>query len=411
MNFKQAFHNNYKNALLLGLRYILLIFIGIFQVYLFTHYVEKEVYGQFQYFVTILAMLSLFSLPGSNLAFTKMGALKDERFHVSILKVRVLTSCFASLILLLFAGYFYKINFSMSLAYISAAVMFPFLYSLDSYLHILNGREQFNAKTAFEILKKFLIFVTLLTLIYFDLMNNIFILVVSIFMSEIICHVAGELYTIKTLPPQTDKGCDHNFYRKFTKNMTFISFLGVIEGRIDRLIVGTFLGFSNLAIFHVGKVVLEQVKAIWVIISTLLLPKIFKKSTADSYKLTFFTFPVIWTFFGVLIAFLLYFLNDIILLWFGANYMESVPLARLMLYSSFFSIPHTVFVTYMSTQNLLVEISKIKIATIVVYSIFLAALTSKYGVYGVVYAWIIKTVFGSLLSTIVFIRLRKRLNC
>lgn len=403
-NLQTVFKKNFSSVLPLAFRYIFFLIIGVCQIYLFTHFVDKQQYGQFQYIITIFSTLSIFALPGTTMAFTKMGALNDEQLHFKLVKLRIKSSIIGSIVILALSSYFYDSNPELSKSFIWLIFLFPFFFSLDSYLHIFSGRENFSLKASLEVLKKLLVISSLGVAIYFQLLDNLPLLMLMLLLPEIICHIIGYSILFSMKKPKIASQNDYQYYKRYTQGITFISFLGIIETKLDKLIIGTFIGLSELAIFHVSKVIQEQIKSIWSIFSTVFLPKIYKRTKKESFKLTIIVVPFIGLFFFIVIGAILYFLDDIVLLWFGSNYLSSIPITRIMLYTSFVNILHTVVATYMVAQNMITELTKVRTITIVFYVLSLVILTPQYQVYGIVYSWVIKTLLASLLGFVIFVR-------
>ena len=112
---------------------------------IFTRLSTPEMYGQYQYIVSILGVIALFSLPGMNVAIVRASAQGFDRTLWEGTKTRLRFAFLGSVALAVIAGLLaYQGRPAMARAALISAVLFPLLSPLDSYLSYLNGKRQFR---------------------------------------------------------------------------------------------------------------------------------------------------------------------------------------------------------------------------------------------------------------------------
>jgi O-antigen/teichoic acid export membrane protein len=191
-------------------------------------------------------------------------------------------------------------------------------------------------------------------------------------------------------------------YKKYTKDMSWISVIGVIEGRLDRIIVGIFFGFTNLAVFHVAKVIQDQFKNLWVVFASLIIPKTYKKNKNDNinFLLKVLSYSIIV--FSVITYLAIMVFPWLFSLLFTEQYSDSIDYLSVMLFSVVVGIPNSVLIIYFSTYSLLKPILFIKISSLIVYFICLLIFSYYWQILGIVYANLFRIFYSSSITTILF---------
>lgn len=390
-----------KNFLPLFFKNIVFVFLGLFQLYILTKYLDTESYGKLQFILTIISTFVFFSLTGSNLAYNKMGARNDLKYYFPILIHKIKFSLLGSVSLIFISLFYLNKDMEMFYGLFLSALFFPLFYSIDGYLSLLNGQEKFHQKVKYEIIKQLIVvFILICTVIFItrDILTLLFIL----FLATIIFNIIANLFIFKKKNLKYLKINKFKDYKKYTNSMSWISIIGVLEGRLDRLIVGSFFGFTNLAVYHVAKTLQEQIKNIWVMFSNLIIPKTYKNTKEKNIKyLTKITFLSIFIF--TLISIIIYFIAPIIFNLFDNDlYLESQKYFNVMLLNIIIGIPSAVLIIYFNTYSYIKDIIIIKIASFIIYLILLVYMSYKYQIIGIIYANMIRIICINLLTIFLF---------
>jgi O-antigen/teichoic acid export membrane protein len=400
VDFFNKFRPDFYNFLPLFIKNIVFIVLSFFQLYIMTNYLDIESYGKLQFVLTIVASIVFLTLPGSNLAYNKMGAKNDEKYFFSLLKYKIKFSLIGSFAIL-GISLFYWNDKSLFFSLVISSFAFPFFYNLDSYLSLLNGQEKFHKKVKYEILKQ-ITTVSLLTITVLFFSKDIVILLFVIFSSSIMFNILVNLSLFKKnkVYLKISKLSD---YKKYTKDMSWVSVIGVIESRLDRIIIGTFFGFTNLAIFHVAKAMQEQFKNLWVVFANLIIPKTYNKNKIENkiYLLKALGYSIAIFFIITILAIMI--LPWVFSLLFHQQYSNSLDYLNIMLFNVVIGIPNAVLIIYFNTHSLLKTILAIKISSLVVYVICLIIFSYYWQIWGIIYANIFRVFYASLVTTVLFL--------
>lgn len=125
---------------------------GLLLSVLFARYASKELYGQYQYVLSVIGIFSLFSLNGLNLSVMKAVIDGHEASLNRAVRYSFFTSLFASPLLAVFALYHYmQGSTEIGAAMLVAACVFPFIYSTNTWTAFYEAKKQFS-KVAFRVM-------------------------------------------------------------------------------------------------------------------------------------------------------------------------------------------------------------------------------------------------------------------
>ena len=313
---------NINNFLLLAGKNIVLVVLSLFQLYILTQYLDIESYGKFQFVITILSSIAFFTLPGSNLAYNKMGAKNDERYYFSLLKYKIIFSYIGSFVLISISLFYYDEK-SLFYSLIVGSIAFPLYFNLDSYLSLLNGQEKFYEKVKYELLKQISIVGSLAIAVTFY-NEDYFILLTILFSVSISFNLIAHFWLFKNSVEKKVTTRKVENYKKYSKDMSWINVIGTIEAQIDRVLVGVLFGFTSLAIYHVAKVIQDQLKNIWVVFVNMIMPRTYKKSKIKSIHFLLKIITPVFVVFFVIVLMVIFILPTIFTFVFNWNTKCSV---------------------------------------------------------------------------------------
>ena len=156
-------------------------------------------------------------------------------------------------------------------------------------------------------------------------------------------------------------------YKKYSKDMSWINVIGTIEAQIDRVLVGVLFGFTSLAIYHVAKVIQDQLKNIWVVFVNMIMPRTYKKSKIKSIHFLLKIITPVFVVFFVIVLMVIFILPTIFTFVFDEKYFDAMNYLNVMLFGVLIGIPNAVLIIYFNTYSKLKDLLIIKITTSVVY--------------------------------------------
>lgn len=220
---------------------------GLLVSYLFGHFTNKQVFGEYNLILSYISLLTFFSLPGLDTAIVSAVSTGfDGSFAVSI-KQKLKFSLLGSAVLLLFAFYNFLYQ-EPNIAFILfiAALCFPFLNAFSIYPAFLTGKRRFK-ELSLLLSSGSLVFL-ISHVLSISLFNTALGLVVAYMFARIVSDVFGVLYARRYL--QNNRvDPDVLPYGSF---LTTVNILPWISGHIGNIVLASLLGVESLAIFAVA---------------------------------------------------------------------------------------------------------------------------------------------------------------
>ena len=245
----------------------------------FARFLEKDDYGIFQFVISGLALLTIFSLPGIDLALIKSIARKKEGTLSLALKEKMKWGLIGSLIALVVAGYYYFLeeNNIVAVGFLLAALFVPFKQSFHVFVHFWNGRKRFDVKTKYAVASAGLAALFLIPTII--LTDNVLIIIAVFFAS----HTFFDwIFYKKTLKQVINQEKDHRAI-SFGKNLTLMNALQTAAIYLDRIIIFHLYGAVPVAIYSFAKQPIDKIRDALPIVP-LSLPKLGEKAIDQQRK-------------------------------------------------------------------------------------------------------------------------------
>ncbi|HSX41745.1 MAG TPA: oligosaccharide flippase family protein [Candidatus Saccharimonadales bacterium] len=271
------------NGLWVTSKYVVLSASGLVLSLGFAHLSTKEVFGQYQFVLSLLAILSIFSLPGLNMAALKAIAKNDRRAVLEAITRSFKSSLLAIPILLGYATYLLlHRQTSLGLTVAMAGLLFPFFYAPNTWYVFYEGRLIFRPVAIRTVAASLLVTAAVLAALFFKL--NLFWLVFTyLFLSA---AFTGYFYweirrVIKAAPPSKgEKGLDV----RYGLHVSAQKFALTLSESLPALAVGFFLGHQAIASFQVANLFLGATAGFIGALAALTLPRLFADSSATHHQ-------------------------------------------------------------------------------------------------------------------------------
>ena len=364
---------------------------GLLVAILFTHLTTKEIYGQYNYILSIVAFLSLFSLPGIATSLINSIAKNCQGDFVKGTMKRLKYSLFGSIIIMaLSIWHWWKGESEVGLALLIVSFIFLFYISLNHIDSFYIGKKDY--KTVLKIRTTISLLILLSVAISLLLHQKIFFIM---FLSLGSISIFYLFISIRIRLNLTSKEEDEGFL-SFAKSITVLGIIGSAIGTLDRFIVGTFFGYNVLAIYSIGFILHSQLKRGYQILNNIVQPMLVNRSIKDSFKtcnskIEILFPPLVLGFFLIYLA-----LPHIIPLLFTKAYKDSIFYAQLFLLPTFFGIPGWFYETIMRSHQLSRELYYTRIISSILALITLALGGYFLGVSGIILSRIVNSISVSL---------------
>lgn len=235
----------------------------------FANLVPKEVYGTYQYALSVMSMLTVFTLTGMNTAVAQAVARNFEGTLKKSFWVQIKWNLLMFLASLSGAIYYFiHGNKTLAITLLIIGIFSPLSNSANTYTAFLNGKKYFSNLSKFTITSNLLtvlaVFITIL--ITKNPLWIIFINVVSTTTLNLILYS----FTIKKFKPNNQ---DDPYAVSYGKHLSFMNILNTISSQIDAVFLFHFLGAIPLALYSLAIAPIEQLRGIIKNIIPISMPK------------------------------------------------------------------------------------------------------------------------------------------
>ncbi len=326
-----------KNEFWVYLRLGVSLLIGLGVAIAFARLAPKEVFGQYTFILAILAIISLFSIPGLNSAVLRSTARGNEGNYEKAVKTSFLWSLLGIPALLGLGAYYYYFDSPViGFGLMVCSVFFPFVYAPNTWDSFLVGKKRFDLRARWGIIQSAINAVAIVAVLFLNAQNLVLILIAQLVSSS--C-VACWLYfrSLKYIENQvTDGEC-----QKYGYFLTTTNIVGTIANNIDKILIGVLLGTQDLALYAIAIVIPVKIKDLLKSVWTPFSPKISEQEISIGEavgKLRGLILPIAVL---IVLSSLLYwlFVDEVVLWLFSAKYVEAGDYARLLLFMVLLSVP------------------------------------------------------------------------
>lgn len=299
---------------------------GLIISYFFGHFASIELFGNYNYVLTVVGFLTIITLPGIDSYLIRSVGLKYDSSYIRTVKYKLKSSSIGLLILLIISAYYFlQGQNSLAIGFVVASLFFPFLESVQLFNEFFIAKRKFKNITIILSASSVLSLILLCLSIFFT--KSIIIVLLAYFTAIFLPSLYGFIYSLKFISKNKKKDKD---LLKVGLFMTGLSILPWTAGYLGQIILAAFLGTQLLAIFVVAHKITLYVHKNFFVFHKPITAKLAGQSQKEhlntlrkhSMKL------VLW---GLVISLPLYFLSPyIIMVIFTQKYDQAIPLAQLL---------------------------------------------------------------------------------
>jgi len=235
-------------------------------------FLTKDVYGQYQFVLSVLGLVAIFALPGMITAVIQAVAKWRDGTYFKSIKEVLKWNWLGSVVLVWIAIYwYYTWKVEWSFLFLILAVVFPLYSIVNRYKTLLSWKHLYDKQIKYTVIFDIcsLIFLSI-GAIFFD---SSFVLVLIFVWCQIFINWYFTLFASKKYIKNDD-------FKKsdlvFGKKLTLVSVITIIAFQIDKLIVTALLGFEELAIYVIVTLMPDQVKSLFAPLTNMFVPKLSK---------------------------------------------------------------------------------------------------------------------------------------
>jgi len=383
-----------KNSFYLMLARGTIMASGLLLSVAFARLVSQEIYGQWNYILSILGICAILTLPGMDTAITQAVATGNDRTLIDGTKQRFKWSLLGCLILA-GIGLYYWLSGDAALGkgLLATAILLPFYQNFDSYAAYVSGKKQFDRLAKYRIIIQVIAVLITVLAIYFS--RNLLLIVIAYFASFSV--LKGYFFRITTREVSNRKSDPTAI--SFGNHMTIAQIPTMIRDQYDKIIIALLLSFTDLAIYAIALAISEILSPLRSIIASLIFPKLSQMEKEKAYAevkkrwlLVIAGFAVIG---GILIALCPY----IVPFLYSQKYAASVLYAQLLIVSVIISAPVPIInKALFPSQRRIKDLYKLQIASSAVGIVLATVLVINYGLMGAVVAFTLMRAFSLVYS-------------
>jgi len=373
--------------------------LGLLLTVAFANLLPKDVYGTYQYVISIASIIVIPTLLEMNTSVIRSVARGFEGTIVRAVKTRLLFSLLGTIGGLGLSIYYYlNQNIILSISFLIVALFAPLSKSLTSYGVLPQGKKKFDDLTKYEVISTF--FETLIIILFLYITKNIFLVLLAYFIPKII--VRGILLKISIKKHKTNDDVDPEAI-PYGKHLSFINIIGDGVSQLDKILLYYFLGPVQVAIYTFAMSPVSRIISAFQPLNTLSFPKIAEadpkiiKKTLPKKVLKLFYILIIPTALYILLAPIIYKLIF-------PQYVESVIYAQVCALIILF-FPQKLLGTAMVAYSQKKTLYMISIIGPITKIILLGILTPILGIWGV----IITMMFPYVINLIILLYYFKRI--
>lgn len=361
---------------------------------LFSHFIKKETYGTYQYFLSWGSILALASLTGMSGALTRAVAQGNDRTLFSVLKARLRWGLLGTAAGLAVGGYYLtrsRPDLFWGFAIIGAA--FPAMTALSAWVDYAIGKKRFDLHARYNSLETLAAAAALVAAILFH--ANAITLVAAFALAHLLANGLGYWLTLRRIPPTG--GIDAESLR-YGRRLTRLDLLTNLATYLDRIIIFTLLGSQETAVYAFAIAPPEQLKGYLKNLHYLALPKVAARPIAEIrptfFKKYFLMMGIVAGMVGIYVVAAPWLYRLLF-----PNYLEAIGLSQLFslsLVTTAAVLPSAIFIGHEKYA----ENTRYQLTTSAVNIVLLAVFVWKWGLLGAVLARIVGRFFGLAYSTI-----------
>ncbi len=351
--------------------------------------VSPEILGNFQFVLSILMTVSIFSLNGMNISLIAALSKKKIGFFLKATKLSFSYSFIGSIILIIFSLYnFINGENAMAICFIIASLLNPFFKGLLSWKVKKISFGKYLELSKIELLNSIILNLFLILSVIFYTTDQIYLVLIS----ALIPSLQNIILFLKERKLKTKNSI--NKFRKETKygfQYSVQEIFPILAKEIDKIIIYFFLTPISLGFYFVLCRLPEFIKNFMQEVIFFILPK-FAKQKFYSNKLKSITYLFNWISFGLIILFTFTVYPFIYKFLFDVEYHEYLFMSQILMCSIGLTTDVLIKGGFISTQLKIESFKRYTIFNSMIKIILSPILIYFFSIWGAIYAIIIQRV-------------------
>lgn len=236
----------------------------------FANLLPKESFGTYQYLLSILSILSAFTLTGMNAAITRAVAQGDDGALRATIRPQLAWNSFASIAALTISAYYlFNGDVRLGLGTACVAVALPLITAFNSYGAFLLGKKAFRTHFLFTTAANVSYYLSILLALLF--VPTVLPLIAVNLALTALAPVA--LYFLTVRAYRIERGRDGRDALSYGKHLSLMNLFGTISYQIDSFLVFQLLGPVALATYSMATLIPERLGGVFKNLTNAMLPR------------------------------------------------------------------------------------------------------------------------------------------
>ena len=377
---------------------IITMLISLITMRAFAYQTSKEIFGTYQYILSIISILAIFTLPGIQSALIRAVAKGKEGTLKICVKEKIKWSLIGTLgCLAVSIWYFIHQNLVLGKSFLIASFLFPIPMISNAAFGFWQGRKNFKAYSKYSVIISLLEALFFIPILF--LTNDIVLIMLAYFLSRTLFRF---LFLKKTLQKVKNNEEDKSAI-SFGKHLTLMQAIGLVTSQLDKIIIWQLLGPVQVAIYSFAQIPITKINAI-INPTPLLLPKLSQKNIKEIKKDLFKKFSKSFLFFTpftmAIIPTVPFFFKLIF-----PQYVSAIPYTQILCLSFLF-LPFSLITSSFQAGNKTKELYVVNILGNLLKIILFILLIPKLKIWGI----IISSLLGSSLNGLLMVYLFKKID-
>lgn len=336
-----------KNSFYILLKQGITGFFGFLLSFTLARTLTRFTFGEYNLFLSILGVLSIFSLPGMLDAILNSVVKGFDHSYIEGTRLSFKAS-FLSFPLIFLIALFYFLNNqpTVSLLLLTSVIFFPFYNGLNSFEYFLTAKEKFFEVMLSTALLSFA--VNLVTLLVALFTGKIFLIVFAFLLVNAVVKLSIFSYTRRLVKKGSNVDPE---MKRFGLFLTLLSGFSQIVNNFDRIILGYFSGLSSLALFSIANILPSFIEKTFYSLQGIMTPKIIKEGKRGNRE-TIKRHLIKIIFLSIFVFLVIYFAAPFFIkIFFGAKYEEAIKFSQLLSVQLVFSLANSMLGNIITFQQ------------------------------------------------------------
>ena len=359
--------------------------LNILTIFFLVRSITTYDFGHYSLLLSIISILSIFSLPGLATATTQSVARGFSGTYRVCLKASSLSGLAITAFCLFMSVYYWNTDIQVSLCYLVMAICVPCIHSLGLWKSVYKGKEDFSTITKVGVFVAFCRSVLMIAGIL--TFNGSLLAPFSCYV--VVPALANVLMTFKTLKSiSSEEEEEEDGSYSYGIQTTFYGIINILANHIDKLLLFNFLSPVSLALYAAAEKIPEMSKGLIQDFGKVLAPR-FARFSFFSDRIDRILSIISIALGTAIVVFSFFALPWVMSLIFGDIYDDAIPYAQWLMLSIAIGNHATMRAVFITSQLDVVGYRNY-ISIMSVLRIFASiCLIPIFGVWGAVYATIL----------------------